>query len=231
MINNCMHNNVFEGVCCSCGIYTTDCGMSINLNEGYSKSHIKAKKNPNIGFFRDLNEKNIHQEVKKWIHEEVQKIPNFNKKVGCKNQTLFAFVYKGYLSLDIDFDPIKLAYELNISKKDSRVGIKLAASIAQKSLPEPTTGSVRSPIDIRLPSFYIEDELKNIDRMDLLEEIRKFAEQETDKKISLLEDRPNKVAIGFINYYCLKNNIVIPKIHKIFKMSPKELKKYTDLIE
>lgn len=227
----CSHEDVLDNICVTCGLYMTTYGISLDLNENYSRSHSRYKKNKDITFFRRLKSTTcIPESVKLWIFEQIESSPNFKENIKSRDQTLYAYAYQGHLVLNIPFDPLKLASDLGISKSDTRIGTKLSAGIASRSLPESINGVVKSSLDVKEPDFYLRDPLEAIGYIDLLEEITIFSKEITSINQNLLEEKPNKVAIGIINYYITKKNIVIDKIHKMFKMTPKELRLYTELI-
>ena len=228
----CEHEDVFDNICCKCGIYMSESGVTLDLNESYSRSHFRSKNQKDIGFLKDLKTKKfLHEDVKTWIFEQIESTPDFKKKIKSKNETLYAYAYQGYLALGIEFDPIKLAENLSINKADARIGIKLSAGIATRSLPESTNGLMRSPLDVRDPKFYLEEALNLIDKIDLLEKLTEFSDLMISKNSLLLEERPNKIAMGLINFYLILNSIDNTKIHKKFLMTPKMLKEYTSAVE
>ena len=231
----CEHENINQGICVSCGTFMREGGCEFDMNENFSNSHIRLKKIKDIGFFRDLNSKKcIHPEVKQWIHDQVSETPNFKKNIKNKDQTLFAYVYKGYVVLGIDINPIKLAEDLDISRKDATIGSKIASEIGTRSLPQSINpnANVKITLDVRFSTIYIEEELKKINRLDLLKSVVKLSERilAVDENLNILENFPSKIAMGFIDFYIKKKEIEIYKIHINFKVSAKELKTYYDMI-
>lgn len=219
-ILTCEHINVYEGMCVDCRLYMSSSRMTIDLTDSYSMNN-ERKQNLHMGKFYEKfkNADGIPETVKTWVQQKAISAPQITHRAGCREQILYAYVYLAYLSLGYEFDPKEIAVELNISKKNIKQGIKLAAGISPICLPQACDDIITAPIVIISPVIYLEEQLKMIKLEKKLKSVRKIAEKALKKNILLYEEKPNIMSLAFIEYYILKKKLNINKIHLIFNIT------------
>jgi hypothetical protein len=229
-VQNCSHEDVYNGVCCSCGLCMVNSGMNIDFNDDFSTSHQRRGDKLYVSFEKDLRDKNIPEEIKDWVYKKTVNAPQKTHRMGSREQIIYAYVYQAYLSLGVDFDPTTLAELLGTEKSNIRPAIKLASGISSVPLPQSKNNSVTTPLVIISPITYLKKNLEQLRLLKYYDEIKDIAEEALEQNSLLYEEKPSTMALGFIKYYTDKYDIEIPsdkkrkvKIHIIFKITSSSL--------
>ena len=218
-LQNCKHQNVFEGICMDCRLHMISCGMHIDNEEDFSTSHMRKNNKKLPSFERDLMNSDFPDEVKKWVYNTYN---SEKTRVGGKEAILFAYIYLAHLQLELDFKPENIASKLNTTKKQVKDGMKIASGMTSKILHAKNVNSIIAPLVVITPLIFIDDQLKQLDLFKYSDLIKEFTAKILKLNSLLYEEKPNLMSLAFIKYYFTKYHPDIlgkTKIHILFKVS------------
>ena len=153
----------------------------------------------------------------------------FVKKVRDDKKNTFKEIYVAYQKMKIAFDPVALADELGLGRKEINCCLK---SLSGTSLtPSIHDDEEHCSIAIRHPAETIPDLCKKNDLEEFSELFSEIARMIVEAKDCLLSCKPHHIGCAIIKKCCEKKGIPLKSFGKRNKLSDSALKKATKRIE
>lgn len=221
----CEHEYVDGSICNLCGI-TFDACQLLNEHIGYSKNH-NRKFHSVISFENELIKYGYSEKVNEWVLEQISNIPKSTLKINTRAKILFAYIYLAHLHLQLDIDPILLATKIGLDRIGIDDAIKLASGIIPKY--QSINQNLSASIVVISPESYIKMLCEHF-KIENVSEILLTVKNAMVKNPSLLEEDPQKVAIGAIRYVIGQSKI-INQLRDYCKYSNTVIKTYYTMID
>ena len=199
-------------------------GSYLQHEEDYSVSHQRATPVSTMGLEKDLEGKNLPQEIKALVLQMAGSAPKSIYRMGCRSRLLFAYVYLAYLRLDYVFEPEKVAAILGIDKSQWSAALLLASGISSTPLPQSRTETITAPMNVVSPITYFDSLLPLVKMQTYRSQITDLAKKALEIDPLLYEEQPRRMAVAFIKYFLDTNQMSIPKFHTYFNMTAASIK-------
>jgi len=153
----------------------------------------------------------------------------FIKKVRDDKKNTFKEIYVAYQKMKIKFDPIALADELGLGRKEINCCLK---SLSGTSLtPSIHDDEEHCSIAILHPADEIADICRKNNLEEHIEEFTKISRKIVDNKDNLLSCKPHHIACAIVRKCCEKKGIPLKSFGKKNNLSDSALKKATRKVE
>jgi hypothetical protein len=230
-MQNCKHNNVYEGICNDCGIelYGTSTGTFIDMKSSYSEYHTYTSAAQVQPFEADLKNINIPDEVKNLVVNLASSCPRETHRMGVRRQQLFSYIYLAYLQLGYKFDPDSIRKEMKMSQREINMALRIISGTSSIDIPLPVSEALEplsAPVVVISPIIYIEEICINNNLSENIEEITKLSKEILEKNKILFEYNPKHIAITLVKHYMNIKGIGMSKFSKINGISDSILKQH-----
>ncbi len=155
----------------------------------------------------------------------IKKGENFVKKVRDDRKNTFKEIYIAYQELKIKFDPLSLAGELGLCKKDVNCCLKALSGTSLKPSIHDDGTEENLSIVILHPADYIMSLCEKNNLQKYAQEIHSITLKIVSSKKILLSSKPKHVACAIIKKYCDKHGIPAKSFGKTNKLADNALKK------
>lgn len=207
----CSHDYIEDFVCTMCGLTIESQQLEIEASD-FSKSHIRVRRQQ-TSLEKDLDKFGLDCELKSWILENLSRAPKSVCKIATRSKILFAYAYLAHLHLKRPCNPRDLASRMGLDRAAIDEAIKIASGISPQQAHNEKTGGLTAAVVILSPETSLEtlcDEMRiTSPHIDSLREIVKRA---IENNPLILEEDPNKVAVGIIRYYYEINGVSFTSI-------------------
>ena len=232
VLDSCTHDDIDNGYCLYCGIYTGE-----EYTGGcYEELGIGGEKVKEVFDYKEfIVGLELPDQVRIHAYEQVDALlPRTHVRLGRHLQTVYTIVYIAYNAVGIPFNPRLLATKVGLEDKALRETVKLISEGIESE-------GFQIPVSIITPNYFYDEILKGFgvdiddDKREKLEEFTRWV-FENDKTMS--NDNPETLAIIIIkcfldyigmsyredfneafgktrNYIKIQENIFIRKLNKI----------------
>lgn len=216
----------FDGrtVCSKCGLIMED-QLEYGFEQGGNYSNSAGSKTSVLDAV-----KGVPEEVKIVARANMnRKGEFFIKKVRDDKKNTFKEIYVAYQKMKIKFDPIALAEELGLGRKEINCCLK---SLSGTSLtPSIHDDEEHCSIAILHPADTVHDLCVKNNLEEYSDEFTRIAREIVDAKDILLSSKPQHIACAIIKKCCEKKGIPLKSFGKRNKLSDSALKKATRKVE
>ncbi len=235
-IDECSHENINEGFCCSCGL---SMGPRIEIDLANSDNHLSYIRYDNKKYESDITKLDyISDELKSVVITNLEK-EKLRGKEASRNLKVFCHVYVNGAEME-ELQPNKLVNSLNINSKNLNKSLRVISGTSRKTIKD-NDGQISTcpivsinPIDC-LKEMCEQMSSKNKSKEKKIgsyhDEMKEKLQQIIKKSPSILNERPTHVAAGLIKYFCQIKNIDVKDMSSIINLSGPTLTQYAGKIK
>ena len=220
-LDDCEHPYVEDEFCSECGL---SMGRVILYEIGFRPGHISHQKSSQQKFKEIIDSLDgISDELKLVVAEKLQ---NSSSARSNYQIDVFCEVYVNGARTN-ELKPDRVIKSLKLKGKTLNKSLRIISGTSKKNMSDSKGNAIALPVVSLGPSDYVVEMCDQLEISEYAEEITELINSTMKRDRSLSNERPNRVAAGFIQYFLQTNGINISNMSSIIDMSVPTLNHYT----